>query len=580
MFSAVGAVHPHGLPHHLAAPITYGLLGGGKTTTALAAPSSLTANLSATSDGQLAWKDNCTTASGYYVLRSIDGGAFSKIATVASSTASSYTDSTLNGGHTYTYEAQAYGGGKTTPVSNKASLTVKLSPPAAPTALVASTAGSWITLAWTASAATGYDVLRSTDGVSFAQIAQGAATSYTDTAVVAGQSYDYEVEAYNASGTSAPSNLATLTAPTPSSAGSVTIGTRFGDELVVTAAGADDSVAITESGSTLSITADGQTYAEPAPLAGVFVYTRGGSDGISIDASVTTRTTVDTIDGATTAITSAGTNVSAWIDSTDTYSGTGTVHRVSAFAGGVSKAIGASLPNPTDSGTTTNVNLSLWGTGPVAGDVNQGEAGDCYFMSSLAAFAGVKPSLLMESAVDLGDGTYAVQYHSAGTPVYVRVSGAMPTGPFAGFAYAQPGVDQTMWAMVMEKAFAYFRTGANSYASTNSGWMSEAYGDLGVSSTDFVPSSYSDSTFSALVVNDLNNHEAVTLATTSAAPNLVSNHAYTLISVSTDSSGVNHYVVRNPWGDSGDALENAQGYATLTFAQVVANFTQGTQAVG
>jgi hypothetical protein len=81
-----------------------------------------------------------------------------------------------------------------------------------------------------------------------------------------------------------------------------------------------------------------------------------------------------------------------------------------------------------------------------------------------------------------------------------------------------------------------------------------------------------------MVAADLAGGKAVTLGTFNSPPNLVGNHAYTLVSVYTDSSGVTHYVVRNPWGTSGDTLENAQGYATLTFAQMVANFTLGCQA--
>jgi hypothetical protein len=55
----------------------------------------------------------------------------------------------------------------------------------------------------------------------------------------------------------------------------------------------------------------------------------------------------------------------------------------------------------------------------------------------------------------------------------------------------------------------------------------------------------------------------------------VGDHAYTLVSAYLDGSGVAHYVVRNPWGVSGDSLENSQGYATLTYSQMVANFTDG-----
>jgi hypothetical protein len=294
---------------------------------------------------------------------------------------------------------------------------------------------------------------------------------------------------------------------------------------------------------------------------------------------VTADTTLETIDNALTTITSAGTDVNAWIDSTDAYHGTGDVHDVANFAGGVSKALGAALANPTDAGTTITVNASLFGTGPVIGDVNQGEAGDCYFLASLAAFAQQNPQLLVQSAVDMGDGTFTVQFISGGTPTFVRVSNAFSAGPFDGLAYAHPGASGSIWGAVFEKAFAYFRTGANTYASINSGWMGEAYSDLGVSSTAIFPVIDTATSFYSTISTDLAAGDEVTLATSSDAPNLVSDHAYTVVSAYTDSSGVTHYIVRNPWGVSGDALENSQGYATLTFAQVVANFVEGCISV-
>lgn len=559
---------------------------GGKAPATLTPPSGLTAALQGSIAVKLSWTDD-GTASGYYVLRSASGGRFSTIATLGSATAFSYLDSTVALGKTYAYEVEAYSGTKTSSPSNTATVTVPTTPvpPAPPSGLVASLTGSWISLTWTDndSSATGYTVLRSTDGVNYVQVAQLAsatASGFIDTGVLAGQAYDYEVEAVNAAGTSSASNMASATMPAGPPTDGVAISLRFSDELVITASGANDSVSVTESGSSLYITADQQSYTEPVPLAGMFVYTRGGSDAVSIDPSVSVRTTVETIDGAPTAVESGGSNVSAWIDSTDTYSGSGTVHRISNFAGGVSKAAGASLPDPTDSGSTVQVNLSLLGTGPVEGDVNQGETADCYFLASLAAFANEKPSVLTEAAVDMGDGTYVVQFHSGSALSYVRVSNDLSTGKFNGFEYAHSGTNNTIWAMVMEKAFAYFRTGANTYSSIGNGSMSEAYSDLGISSSNFVPNSYSASSFYSMVSADLSNGEAVTLGTPSTAPNLVGDHAYTLVSVYTDSTGVMQFVVRNPWGFSGDSLEDAQGYATLTFAQVTANFTGGTQALG
>jgi alpha-L-arabinofuranosidase len=80
-----------------------------------------------------------------------------------------------------------------------------------------------------------------------------------------------------------------------------------------------------------------------------------------------------------------------------------------------------------------------------------------------------------------------------------------------------------------------------------------------------------------MVSTDLASNKTVTLGT-SNAPDLVSGHAYTLVSATIDSNGVTHYVVRNPWGIAGDSLENSQGYVTLTFAQMKANFIDGCQA--
>ena len=229
---------------------------------------------------------------------------------------------------------------------------------------------------------------------------------------------------------------------------------RYGDELVVTAIGMDDSISISQSSSGIEITGDGQIFNESTPAAGLFVYTRGGTDAINIGATVTCETTVDSIDSAPTSIQSNGTNVIAWIDSTDSFNGTGSVNAVSSFAGGVGKGLGESLANPSDSGATIAAYGSLFSTGPIAADVNQGSVGDCYFMATLAAFANNDPTVLLHSAVDLGDGTFAVEFQtSSGTPEFIRVNNSFSAGPFDGYNFAYPGPDGSIWAMVMEKAF-------------------------------------------------------------------------------------------------------------------------------
>ncbi len=58
----------------------------------------------------------------------------------------------------------------------------------------------------------------------------------------------------------------------------ISIGLRYGNELVITATGSNDTIQISQSGATLSILANGATFVESAPAAGIFVYTRGGKD--------------------------------------------------------------------------------------------------------------------------------------------------------------------------------------------------------------------------------------------------------------------------------------------------------------
>ena len=92
-------------------------------------------------------------------------------------------------------------------------------PPAAPGTLTATVAsGTQVNLAWVNNATnqTGFTVQRSPDGTNFTTIASvnWSATTYSDTAVLAGTTYTYRVSAQNAVGASAYSNTASATTPT------------------------------------------------------------------------------------------------------------------------------------------------------------------------------------------------------------------------------------------------------------------------------------------------------------------------------------------------------------------------------
>jgi hypothetical protein len=93
--------------------------------------------------------------------------------------------------------------------------TVPSAPSQLSVSVTAANPSSSLSLAWvdTAANATGYQVGRSTDGVTFTTIAQlgSTASSYVDTGLTAGTSYSYEVAAFNSAGQSAYSNVATST---------------------------------------------------------------------------------------------------------------------------------------------------------------------------------------------------------------------------------------------------------------------------------------------------------------------------------------------------------------------------------
>ena len=125
----------------------------------------------------------------------------------------SFNDSGLTNGVTYFYQVSAVNGTGESSRSSQVSATPVLLP-AAPTSLVATALNTaQIGLQWheSSTSLTGFQVLRSTDGVNFSPLTtlDPTATSYVDSGnLVSGTTYYYQVEAMNSGGNSAPSNKA------------------------------------------------------------------------------------------------------------------------------------------------------------------------------------------------------------------------------------------------------------------------------------------------------------------------------------------------------------------------------------
>ncbi len=217
--------------------------------------------------------------------------------------------------------------------------------------------------------------------------------------------------------------------------------------------------------------------------------------------------------------------------------------------------------------------------GPSADDIKQGYLGDCYFLSTLSSVAKVNQNVIRQSVVDLGDGTYAVQFNKNGAKIFVRVDGQLPTW-YNQLAYADQGAQGSIWVAIMEKAFAEFRTGGNAYGSLEGGWMEEVYEALGKHSNDLW-SAASGNALLTWMQQQLAAGKSVTMAVGNvpAGAPLIGEHAYMVDAVMKDAKGNMTLRLRNPWGVDGAGSDGMNdGYVTITATQALAAFMGGTSA--
>lgn len=173
-------------------------------------PPSAPTGLAATAgNAQVALSWNAVSGATSYNLKrsTTNGGPYST--TVASPTATSYTNTGLTNGTTYYYVVTAVGAGGESGNSSQVTAAPSAgSPPVAPTGLVATAGNAQVALTWTASTgATGYKVKRATvSGGPYTQVATPTTNSYTNTSLTNGTTYFYVVSATNANGESANSN--------------------------------------------------------------------------------------------------------------------------------------------------------------------------------------------------------------------------------------------------------------------------------------------------------------------------------------------------------------------------------------
>lgn len=216
------------LSTHAWASVAYQSVGKGlfQANDIVLAPSAPTLTATGGAAPSLSWtvSDNGgAPITSYSVLRKVGSGSEAVLATTSGT---SYTDTSAPAGQSVTYRVTATNSAGTSAPSNAVTVTT----PGAPSAPVLSAADglnqvalSWSPPADNGSAVTGYVLSRGTSSGGETPLATlGTVTSYTDSAVAAGTRYYYTLQATNAVGTSSPSTEVSATPYTTASAATLT----------------------------------------------------------------------------------------------------------------------------------------------------------------------------------------------------------------------------------------------------------------------------------------------------------------------------------------------------------------------
>ncbi len=212
------------------------------------APTALSALADSATSVTLTWTDNAGNETGFRVMRN---GV--QVAELTTPNATTWTDTTVNGASTYTYQVKAFNAVGESALSNIANVTTPFAPPTGLSA--AALAPRQVQLSWSDNAGneTGFVIERASviGGVpgTFLQVATAPAnptngvTTFVDTTVADGASYVYQVRSQNAATTSAPTNTAAVTTPLAAPSG-LTLAVSV-VPASVTLAWADNSVSET-----------------------------------------------------------------------------------------------------------------------------------------------------------------------------------------------------------------------------------------------------------------------------------------------------------------------------------------------
>ena len=156
------------------------------------------------------------------------------------------------------------------------------------------------------------------------------------------------------------------------------------------------------------------------------------------------------------------------LNGTSKYTDTDFKHDWSAFAWKDAKEVYDEMATPYKTAVWKRAgelypNNTLWGSrGITSYDINQGEIGNCWFISAASALAEKKgrlESVFLNTSTN-ANGIYGVNFYTLGVPHTVIVDDFIPVTKW-GTTWTHkmtvgPGTDGSMWGTVIEKAFAKY----------------------------------------------------------------------------------------------------------------------------
>ena len=226
-------------------------------------------------------------------------------------------------------------------------------------------------------------------------------------------------------------------------------------------------------------------------------------------------------------------------------------------------------------------------------DINQGQAGTCYYLAALATLANNNKQTIRDLFRDNGDGTYGVHFYSStGNDIWVTVNRAVPivSGQMALASNNTRSLSGEMWVALAEKAYAQANeiglfnrpspSPANSFQAIEGGWE-DALTHISGRSTIGYSAYYTDSgwtnannnlttwnTYRSAAIAALNAGRSLWVASfldtrdSSGKLNFVGGHAQAIIGFN---QATGNFLIANPWGapSSGYAMTYEASWATI-----------------